>query len=233
MLPWHRSNEELVWVYPPQDPTMKDAIVKEFKIHPVTAEILVSRGNKSLKEVHDFLYSKLPDLHDPFLMEEMPQAVDRVCRAIKDNENILIYGDNDVDGMTGTALLTEFLQFVGANVFYYVSNRGPVRQSLIVEALEFALKSECKLLITVDCGLTAATEIAKVVENNVDVIITDHHEPTDKIPACVATLNPKLINNTYPNRDLTGVGVAFKLAHAVANQLVAEGKISSKEKIVF
>lgn len=229
MLPWHHSNDELVWVYPTQDPALKDAIVKEFKIHPVTAEILVSRGNKTLKEVHDFLYSKLPDLHDPFLMEEMPQAVDRVCRAIKNNENILIYGDNDVDGMTGTALLTEFLQFVGANVFYFVSNRGPVRQSLIVEALEFALKSECKLLITVDCGITAATEIAKVVENNVDVIITDHHEPTDKIPDCIATLNPKLLNNSYPNRDLTGVGVAFKLAHAVANQLVAEGKISPKK----
>ncbi len=229
MLPWHHSNEELVWVYPNQDPTLKDAIVKEFKIHPVTAEILVSRGNKTLKEVHDFLYAKLPDLHDPYLLEEMPQAVDRVCRAIKNNENILIYGDNDVDGMTGTALLTEFLQFVGANVFYYVSNRGPVRQSLIVEALEFALKSECKLLITVDCGITAATEIAKIVENNIDVIITDHHEPTDKIPDCIATLNPKLLNNSYPNRDLTGVGVAFKLAHAIANQLVAEGKISSKK----
>lgn len=229
MLPWHRTGEELVWVYPKQDPAMKEAIAKEFKIHPVTAEILVSRGKKSLKDVHDFLYSKLPDLHDPYLIEEMPQAVDRVCRAIKNQENILIYGDNDVDGMTGTALLTEFLQFVGANVFYYVSNRGPVRQSLIVEALEFALKSECKLLITVDCGITAATEIAKVVENKVDVIITDHHEPTDKIPDCVATLNPKLINNSYPNRDLTGVGVAFKLAHAIANQLVAEGKISSKK----
>ncbi len=123
MLPWHRTNEELVWIYPTPDTTLRDAIIKEFKIHPVTAEILVSRGFKSLAEVHDFLYSKLPDLHDPFLMEEMPQAVDRICQALKNGENILIYGDNDVDGMTGTALLTEFLQFVGANVFYYVSNR--------------------------------------------------------------------------------------------------------------
>nr|MBA3816824.1 single-stranded-DNA-specific exonuclease RecJ [Parachlamydiaceae bacterium] len=156
-------------------------------------------------------------------------AVDRVCKAIRDNESILIYGDNDVDGMTGTALLTEFLQFLGAKVFFYVTNRGTSRQSLIVEALEYALKNECKLLITVDCGITAAAEIAKVVEKNVDVIITDHHEPTDKIPHCVATLNPKLLNNPYPNRDLTGVGVAFKLAHAITNQLVAEGKISPKK----
>lgn len=221
--------EAPVWIYPKIDNDWKESIIKEFKIHPVTAQILVSRGFTTLDEIHDYLYSKLPDLYDPFMMPEMQQAVDRICRAIKNKENILIYGDNDVDGMTGTALLTEFLQFVGANVFFYVSNRGTNRQSLIVEALEYALKNECKLLITVDCGITAATEIAKVVEQNVDVIITDHHEPTDKIPHCVATLNPKLLNNSYPNRDLTGVGVAFKLAHAVTLQMVAEGIISPKK----
>jgi single-stranded-DNA-specific exonuclease len=221
--------ESLVWIYPKIENEWKETITKEFKIHPVTAQVLVSRGFTTLDEIHDYLYAKLPDLYDPFLMPEMQQAVDRICKAIKNKENILIYGDNDVDGMTGTALLTEFLQYVGANVFFYVSNRGTNRQSLIVEALEYALKNECKLLITVDCGITAATEIAKVVERNVDVIITDHHEPTDKIPHCVATLNPKLLNNSYPNRDLTGVGVAFKLAHAVTLQLVAEGLISPKK----
>src|ERR1700722_7450922 len=113
--------------------------------------------------------------------------------------------------------------------FFYISNRGPLRQSLIIEALEYALKNQCKLLITVDCGITAAGEIAKVVESGVDVIVTDHHEPTDKIPHCGATLNPKLLNNLYPNRDLTGVGVAFKLAHGVTKQLVSEGKISPKK----
>lgn len=218
-----------VWIYPKIDNDWKETIIKEFKIHPVTAQILVSRGFTTLDQIHDYLYAKLPDLYDPFLMPEMQQAVDRICHAIKNKENILIYGDNDVDGMTGTSLLTEFLQFVGANVFFYVSNRGTNRQSLIVEALEYALKNECKLLITVDCGITAAIEIAKVVERNVDVIITDHHEPTDKIPHCVATLNPKLLDNSYPNRDLTGVGVAFKLAHAVTLQLVAEGLISPKK----
>jgi len=229
MLSRHNGTDSPIWVYPKHDPQWKEAIIKEFKIHPVTAQILVSRGFSSLEQVHDYLYAKLPDLYDPFLMAEMPAAVDRVCRAIRDSESILIYGDNDVDGMTGTALLTEFLQFLGANVFFYVSNRGTARQSLIVEALEYALKNECKLLITVDCGITAAGEIAKVVEKGVDVIVTDHHEPTDKIPHCVATLNPKLVDNAYPNRDLTGVGVAFKLAHAVTNQLVAEGRISPKK----
>ncbi len=229
MLSWHTPAEDPLWVYPKEDPQWKESIIKEFKIHPVTAQILVSRGFTSLEEIHNYLYAKLPDLHDPFLLAEMPQAVDRICRALQNKENILIYGDNDVDGMTGTALLTEFFQFIGANVFFYVSNRGTHRESLIVEALEYALKNQCKLLITVDCGITAAAEIAKVVEQNVDVIITDHHEPTDKIPHCIATLNPKLVNNSYPNRDLTGVGVAFKLAHAVTNQLVDDGKIPPKK----
>lgn len=223
------TQEDPVWVYPLDDNELKESIIKEFKIHPVIAQILVSRGFRSFEQIHDYIYAKLPDLHDPFLMAEMPQAVDRVCRAIRDKENILIYGDNDVDGMTGTTLLTEFLQDVGANVFFYVSNRGALRQSLIVEALEYALINECKLLITVDCGITAAAEIAKVAAQNVDVIITDHHEPTDKIPHCIATLNPKLLNNPYPNRDLTGVGVAFKLAHGITNQLAAEGKPPAKK----
>lgn len=229
MLSWHETHVNPLWIYPRQDPQWKETIIKEFKIHPVIAQILVSRGFNSLEKIHDYLYAKLPDLHDPFLMAGMQQAVDRICKAIRDNENIMIYGDNDVDGMTGTALLTEFLQGLGANVFFYVSTRGSSRQSLIVEALEYTVKNECKLLITVDCGITAAAEIAKVAERNIDVIITDHHEPTDKIPHCVATLNPKLLNNNYPNRDLTGVGVAFKLAHALTDQLVNEGKISSKK----
>lgn len=223
------NTEEPLWVYPKDDPQWKETIVKEFKIHPVTAQILVSRGFTTLESIHDYLYAKLPDLYDPFILAEMQKAVDRVCKALALSENILIYGDNDVDGMTGTALLTEFIQDLGGNVVFYVSNRGTHREFLIVEAIEYAKQNNCKLLITVDCGITAAAEIAKVAEQNIDVIITDHHEPTDTIPNCIATLNPKLLNNPYPNRDLTGVGVAFKLAHGVTNQLVAEGKITSKK----
>lgn len=223
------EHEDPIWSYPIKNDALKDSIAKEFNIHPVIAQTLISRGFHSFEQIHDFLYATLPDLHDPFLMDGMPQAVERVCSAIKNNESILIYGDNDVDGMTGTTLLTEFLQDLGAKVFFYISNRGALRQSLIVEALEYALMNECKLLITVDCGITAAAEIAKVAEKNVDVIITDHHEPTDKIPHCIATLNPKLVNNNYPNRDLTGVGVAFKLAHGITNQLTSEGKIPPKK----
>lgn len=223
------TTEEPLWVYPKDNPQWKDTIVKEFKIHPVTAQILVSRGFTTLESIHDYLYAKLPDLYDPFMLAEMQPAVDRICKALALGENILIYGDNDVDGMTGTALLTEFIQDLGGNVFFFVSNRGTHREYLVVEAIEYAKQNNCKLLVTVDCGVTAATEIEKVCEQGIDVIITDHHEPTDRIPRCVATLNPKLLNNTYPNRDLTGVGVAFKLAHGITNQLVSEGKITPKK----
>lgn len=217
------------WIYPKDDPEWKEAIIKEFKIHPVIAQILVSRGFTDLKEIHDYLYAKLPDLHNPSLMPEMNKAVDRVIKAIAQNEAILIYGDNDVDGMTATALLTEFIQFLGATVYFFISSPGTHRQNIIIEALEYAKEHNCKLLITVDCGITAASEIATIVENGIDVIITDHHEPTDKIPLCVATLNPKLVGSSYPNRELTGVGVAFKLAHGITNELVNRGKISPKK----
>lgn len=225
----HTGEDPPTWVYPKNDPAWKEAIIKEFKIHPVIAQILVSRGFTDLKEIHDYLYAKLPDLHNPSLMPEMPKAVDRVIKAIANNEAILIYGDNDVDGMTATALLTEFLQFLGATVYFFISSPGTHRQNIIIEALEYAKEHSCKLLITVDCGITAASEIATIVENGIDVIITDHHEPTDKIPLCVATLNPKLVGSSYPNRELTGVGVAFKLAHGITNELVNRGKISPKK----
>lgn len=229
MLSWYNHADEPIWVPPVEKKQMVDSIIKEFKIHPVIAQVLVSRGLLQSKDIHSYLYAKLPDLHDPFLMAEMDVAVDRVCKALNHNENILIYGDNDVDGMTATALLTEFLRYIGCNVLFYVSNRSTQRQSLIVEALEYALKNSCKLLITVDCGITAANEIAQVVEQGVDVIITDHHVPTDKIPHCVATLNPKILNNPYPNTELTGVGVAFKLAHGITKRLVSEGHIKPRK----
>lgn len=225
----HDVSQEPIWIYPVHNPVWKDLIVKEFKIHPVIAQILVSRGFTTLEEIHDYLYAKLPDLYDPFLLTGMQLAVDRACKAIIHGEPILIYGDNDVDGMTGTTLLTEFFQDLGSPVFFFVSNPGTPRNGLIVEALEYALQNQCKLLITVDCGVTSAAEIAQIVERNVDVIITDHHEPTDRIPHCIATLNPKLVNSTYPNRELTGVGVAFKLAHGITNQLVDENRISPKK----
>lgn len=209
-----------VWIYPKEDDNLVATFVSEFNIHPATAQVLVSRGYKKRSAVHKFLYAKLPQLHSPDLLLGIDSASKRIHEALKGKEKILIFGDNDVDGITGTALLVDFLKTLGASVLFYVPNRTLQREAIILDALDYAVREGCSLMITVDCGITAASEIHELAKNGIDVIITDHHEPTDRIPHCVATLNPKLINSTYPNRDLTGVGVAFKLAHAMINYLV-------------
>lgn len=224
------GSPELLWIYPKDDPKWLNQIIKEFNIHPITAQILVSRGFASIDQIHHYLYSKLPDLHDPIFFQDMDIAVKRIIRAIEKEEWILIYGDNDVDGMTGTALLVEFLKSQGGKVDFYIPNQNVQRKNLFLDALDYALEKKCTLIITVDCGITAAKEIQKMASHNIDVIVTDHHEPTEKIPHCLATLNPKLLNQTYPNRDLTGVGVAFKLAHALTNRFVLESD-AAKRKI--
>lgn len=224
----NESKDQPLWIYPKEDEALLESIVEEFRIHPVTAQVLVSRGISSIEEINNYLYAKLPDLYDPQLFPEMNQAIARVAEAFEAKQAILIYGDNDVDGMTGTALLVDLLKTLGAEVFYYVPNRNNLKQSLLLDALDYALKNNCKLLITVDCGITAAQNIEEIVKENVDVMITDHHEPTDTIPHCVATLNPKLNQANYPNRELTGVGVAFKLAHALINNFIERGWIDEK-----
>ena len=210
---------------PKKNPEWQQAIIHEFNIHPVTAQILVSRGFTNFEDIHNFLYAKLPNLYDPSLFNDMELAIDRVLEALHKNEGILIYGDNDVDGMTAAALLTEFLKNLGGNVHYFIPNSNIQKKGIFANVVDFALKSQCTLLITVDCGITAGKEIEDVLKNHIDVIVTDHHEPTSKLLHCVATLNPKLINSTYPNREITGVGVAFKLAHGITNTLLAAGKI--------
>ena len=215
-----------VWIEPHSDPDWVQTIIKEFNIHPVTAQVLASRKLSSLEEMHDYLYAKLPSLLDPHLFPDMDRSVARVSHALQEKEPILVYGDNDVDGMAGTALLTEFLRRVGGNVFFYIPNRASLKESLLHDALDYAEKHACKLLITVDCGITSASEMTYAAEKGIDIIVTDHHEPTAKLPHCIATLNPKLLNSTYPNRDLTGVGVAFKLAHALTNFLISKGEIA-------
>lgn len=219
----------LLWIYPEENPEWLSEIVKEFRIHPITAQILVTRGFKSIDAIHKYLYSKLPDLYDPNLFLDMDLAIQRILKAVSNSELILIYGDNDVDGMTGTAVLYEFIRIIGGRVEFTIPNPNLERRDHFQDVLERPKEQQPALLITVDCGITAAKEIQRIATHGIDVIVTDHHEPTDKIPHCIATLNPKLVNQTYPNRDLTGVGVAFKLAHAITNELVKKGTIGQKK----
>ncbi|MEI6531587.1 MAG: single-stranded-DNA-specific exonuclease RecJ [Chlamydiota bacterium] len=217
-----RASKAPLWIYPS---SIEGSVTlsQEYGLPPLIAELLLARGLKSKEQVHSYLYGQLPDLLPPEIFPDMDKAVKRILQAAAHKEAILIYGDNDVDGMTATALLTDFLGLLDIPIYYYVPNRSALKQSLILHALEFALEKGCKIIITVDCGITAAKEIAEVAAHNIDVIITDHHEPTAKLPHCLATLNPKLLNSPYPNREITGVGVAFKLAHALTNALSAAG----------
>jgi len=224
----HPSKQQnLEWIDPQVDEPWQKTIIQEFNIHPVIAQVLVSRGFDNVEDIHSYLYAKLPNLLDPALFADMEKAIDRIFLALKNKESILIFGDNDVDGITGTALLVEFLRYVGINTFFCMANRNTPTCGILTDAKKYALESGCTLVITVDCGITAGHEIEDFVNSGIDVIITDHHEPTAGIPRCVATLNPKLLHNTYPNRDLTGVGVAFKLAHAVANDLIKKKEVSA------
>jgi single-stranded-DNA-specific exonuclease len=210
-----------IWIFPKEDPILAAKLEREFYLNPVVARILVARGLGSVEEVHRFLYAQLPDLLDPFLFSDMRAAVERVVRAIDLQEPILIFGDTDVDGMTGTALLVDFLRRLGGIVEFQLPLRSRPSGSVLPDAARIAQEGGYRLLITVDCGITAREEeIRALKENQVDLIITDHHEPTSRVQSCCAILNPKTEDSGYPNRSLTGVGVAFKLAHAITQHMV-------------
>ncbi len=216
-----------IWVPPREDPKTLHAVMKDFGVHCITAQILVSRGIISPELLHNFLYAKLPQLNDPEMFAEMESAVKRIQQAIDNHEKIMVYGDNDVDGMSGTTLLVDFFQRLGADMLYFLPDRSSQFQGMLLDSLEYAQKNACKLIITVDCGITATEEIRELCQQGIDVIITDHHEPTKTLPKCCAILNPKVDGSNYPNRDITGVGVAFKLAHAFLNSLINKGEVSS------
>jgi single-stranded-DNA-specific exonuclease len=186
-------------------------------LHPVVARVLVLRGIETPEAAQAFLDSSLHGLHDGWLLPDMRIAAERLCRAVKDKEPILIYGDYDVDGLSGTALLTDFLSRLDANVSTYIPHRMDEGYGLNVPAVEEAAAAGIKLLVTVDCGTRAVDAVARGNRMGVEFIITDHHEPGETLPPAVALVNPKRHDSAYPSRDLAGVGVAFKLAEAVVD----------------
>lgn len=219
----------LQWVYPEVDEHWTATIIKEFMIHPIIASILSARGVRDLDTIHSFLYAQLPDLYPPQRFADMKRATERTARAIIKKEPILIYGDNDVDGITATALLTEFIRKAGGVAHFFIPNRAHQSHKLLLDALEVAKENNVRLVITVDCGITASDEVKTFQGQGIDVIITDHHVPTAKIPHSYATLNPKLLRAKYPNKELTGVGVAFKLACALTHRLISDGKLRAQQ----
>ncbi len=206
------------WVY--TDIGLDESIIRKeaqsIGVDPLIIKLLYNRGIKDSKDISDFLKKPLSCVHNPMLLNDMDKAVHEIQNALNKGEKICIYGDYDVDGITSTALLYKYLLSKGADVSYYIPQRMTEGYGLNIQAINKISKSGCKLLITVDCGITAKGEVELAKAQGMKVIITDHHNPSDALPNAAAVINPKLEDSLYPFRELAGVGVAFKLVLALA-----------------
>ena len=180
------------------------------------ANLMAQRNITSAAEATTFFNPSLDYLNDPFLMKDMNIAVDRISTAIKKNERILVYGDYDVDGTTAVALMYSFLKDQYSNVEYYIPDRYKEGYGVSFQGLDFAYQNNCKVVITLDCGIKAVEKVKYVRTKGLDVIICDHHYPGDEIPKALAVLDPKQPSCSYPYKELSGCGVGFKLVHAYA-----------------
>ena len=180
------------------------------------SNLMVQRNISSAEEANAFFNPSLDYLHDPFLMKDMNIAVDRISTAVKKNEKILVYGDYDVDGTTAVALMYSFLKDQYSNVEYYIPDRYKEGYGVSILGLDFAYQNNCKVVITLDCGIKAVEKVKYARTKGLDVIICDHHYPGDEIPKALAVLDPKQPFCNYPYKDLSGCGVGFKLIQAYA-----------------
>ncbi|MEC9332300.1 MAG: single-stranded-DNA-specific exonuclease RecJ [Verrucomicrobiota bacterium] len=212
------------WNLAPSQPLLTGQLIRELPLSPLLAQCLVNRGVVTKEEVSDFLNPKLKLLADPFLIPNMEVAIERLWKARSNNERLLIYGDYDADGITSTALLVEALTELGWNVQAYLPGRFDDGYGLSPISVKKCLgQFEINLLLAVDCGSTSNEAIDCLNNNNVDVIVLDHHQLSDPAPTPVAIVNPQLSNN-YPNfQELCSVGLAFKLIHAIVKRGRQEG----------
>ena len=192
-------------------------------ILPITAGLLVNRGMSSAQDAEAFLSASLSDLPSPFLMKGMEEAVRRLCRCIYEKEKVAVYGDYDVDGVTATSLLTSFLRGLGCDVTYYIPDRFTEGYGVNSSALHTLKQKQVTLVISVDCGITAADEVAQARTLGMDFIVTDHHSLLGQLPEAAAVINPRQTDCRYPGKELAGVGVAFNLALALRRTLREEG----------
>ncbi len=207
------------WVVRQSDQEKVNILVEELKVTPLVASLLVNRGVDTVEEARYFLFEKEQGFHDPFLLKGMDLAVARIKEAIANGEQILIFGDYDADGVTSTTVMMTVLRDLGAQVEYYIPNRFTEGYGPNIPAFEYAADIGVKLIITVDTGIAAVNEAKAAKDLGLDLIITDHHEPGPELPEALAIIHPKLEDSVYPFRDLAGVGVAFKVAHALYGDL--------------
>lgn len=219
------------WTY--EEPTADEtaaatALAREVNIHPALGRLLLKRGIKTATEARRFFRPQLSDLHDPFLMNDMQVAVDRLNQALGRKEHIMVYGDYDVDGCTAVALVYRFLSQFYSNIDFYIPDRYEEGYGISRKGIDFAAEMGVKLIIVLDCGIKAVEEVAYAREKGIDFIICDHHVPDDELPPAVAILNPKRHDNRYPYTHLSGCGVGFKFMQAFATSNGIEfNKLSS------
>ena len=192
---------------------------EKYNINSLLATILVNRNIIEEKQVEIFLNPTRKDFHDPYEMPDMEIAVDRIIKAINNKEKIIIYGDYDVDGITSITVLKRFLKDRGIEADSYIPNRLEEGYGLNKGAVEKIAEKEYKLMITVDCGISAIEEIEYANKLGIETIVTDHHEVGEKLPNAIAVVDCKRKDNTYPFRELAGVGVVFKFIQAIAQKL--------------
>ena len=194
------------------------AVVKQLAfdlgISDALANLMVQRCITTPAEALSFFEPDLGYLHDPFLMKDMNIAVERISTAVKKNERILVYGDYDVDGTTAVALMYSFLKEQFSNVEYYIPDRYKEGYGVSFQGIDFAYQSNCRLIITLDCGIKSVEKVKYARTKGIDVIVCDHHYPGDEIPRALAVLDPKQPGCGYPYKELSGCGVGFKLVHA-------------------
>ena len=193
-----------------------EKLSEELKVEKLIAQLLLQRGISNYEEAKAFFRPDLSDLEDPFLMKDMDKAVVRIERAIENEENILVYGDYDVDGTTSVALMSSFLLETYPNVATYIPDRYLEGYGVSFQGIDFAEDNDISLVIALDCGIKALDQIAYAKKKGIDIIVCDHHRPGDTLPDAVAILDPKQEDCAYPYKELCGCGVGFKLIQALA-----------------
>ncbi len=207
------------WIDSPVDEACCRRLAAELRLSPASARILYRRGIQDVEEAERFLLASLRQMRGPLLLTGMDRAVERLLEAIAHREKVLVYGDYDVDGLTSTAILVRFLRHAGLDPLYHIPDRLQEGYGLHEGWMRRFSEMGVRLIVTVDCGVTAVEAVRSAKREGMDVIITDHHECSDVLPPACAVLNPKLPDNPFPFRDLAGVGVAFYLLVALRGRM--------------
>lgn len=204
-----------IWEQQTTEPFNADVIAQTLTLDKHVGRLLVQRGIDTVEQAESFLYPSVDQLHDPFLLTDAEVAIDRLFAAVERGERIAIHGDYDVDGITATVLLRRLFELMGANVIHYIPHRMTDGYGLQVAGIDRLHEAGAKVVISVDCGIRSLDAANRARELGIDLIVTDHHEPSGVLPRALAVVNPRRNDSDYPDRNLSGAGVALKIAQGI------------------